>query len=302
VNTTSRSRIVALLLGYALLFIAAAHGFTQRAISIVEAKGTAFEVGDLVVFGFVYTLLFNLLVTLPLLMVVGYRGIQVPMVIERVRASLALCGLSRRQIGEKMHEYAEHNGFRAFVLPIGVNLAFMVLLWGAALFPHGVAGMMDHLEDDHRLKVAIDLVLLHVSREAVLGNWMFFGAYFYAITTLIRRWMQSDLTTGVLWKLNVRFAVTILLGLLFMALFAADQDRPAAWVLGFAFLAGMVPDILSEDVLQIDAPPPPLSRSMLENLIEGLENGPNLKYLCNYWERVSRPPARRDKAPSLPGG
>ncbi len=32
---------------------------------------------------------------------------------------------------------------------------------------------------------------------------------------------------------------------------------------------------------------PPLSRVMLENVVSGLEHGPNLRYLCNYWEQVS---------------
>ncbi len=245
-NATSRNQMVAMLLGCTFMFMSFAMLFTRRAITIVQTKGTAFEVGDLYIFGFAYTLLFNLMATLPLLMVVGYHGLQGAMIMEKVRSSLTLCGLPNLQVKKKLREYTERNGFQAFLLPMLVNLVFMVLLWGVALLPHGVEGMLDNLEDSGKLKIAVDVVLLHVSQEALAETWIFFGAYFYAVTTLIRRWMQSDLTTNVLWKLNVRFAVTILLGFLFMALFTVAESpggRPASWVLGFAFLAGMMPDM-----------------------------------------------------------
>ncbi len=431
-NAASRNQLIALLLCYIVLFMSIAVLFTRSAIAIVQTKGTAFEAGDLYIFGFAYTLLFNLMATLPLLMVVGYHGLQGAMIMEKVRSSLTLCGLPNLQVKKKLREYTERNGFQAFLLPMSVNLVFMVLLWGVALLPHGVEGMMDNLEDSGKLKVAVDLALLHVSQEALAETWIFFGAYFYAVTTLIRRWMQSDLTTNVLWKLNVRFAVTILLGFLFMALFTVAESprgRPDSWVLGFAFLAGMMPDMflrwltrqvkhlgktedepagvlfspsllqkriagmsfwqadrlaeesvesiqdlamkeipdllirtrfdpallfdwvdrallwnqvgeptvwlqaagirsasqlvrlakreagfenilqsmgdaqsrgrpetlgqkladeLTGKVLNIDqTPPPPLSRLMLENVVSGLEHGPNLLYLSNYWEQVS---------------
>ena len=65
--------------------------------------------------------------------------------------------------------------------------------------------------------------------------------------------MQSDLTTNVLWKLNTRFAITILIGLLFTALFTdtdALRDKPIAWVLSLAFVAGLVPDVFLRWVAQ----------------------------------------------------
>ncbi len=47
-------------------------------------------------------------------------------------------------------------------------------------------------------------------------------------------------------------------------------------------------DELTGKVLNIDQTPPPLlSRLMLENVVSGLEHGPNLRYLSNYWEQVS---------------
>ncbi len=245
-NVASRNQLIALLSTYFLMFITVAALFTHHAIAIAQKDGTTFEIGDLIIFGFSYSLLFNLLATLPLLMVVGYRGIQGPMVMERARASLALCGLSTQKVKEKMSEYTERNGFHAFLLPMAVNLVFMVLLWGAALLPHGMGGMLEYLEHNGSLKVGVDVVLLRVSSEAVAETWIFFGAYFYAITTLIRRWMQCDLTTNVLWKLNVRFAVSILLGFLLTALFMdaeSSRGQPDTWLLGFAFLSGLVPDM-----------------------------------------------------------
>lgn len=245
-NAASRNQLIALFSTYILMFITVAVLFTFRAIVIVKRRGTAFEIGDLTLFCFAYSLLFNLLVTLPLLMVVGYRGIQGAMVAEKVRTSLTLCGLPDLKVKEKLREYAEHNGFQAFLLPMAVNLVFMVLLWGMALLPRGVEGMVEYLRDNGKLKIAVDIVMLHVSTDAVAETWIFFGAYFYAITTLVRRWMQCDLTTNVLWKLNVRFAVSLLLGFLFTALFKeveSNRGQPETWVLGFAFLTGLVPDM-----------------------------------------------------------
>ena len=57
--------------------------------------------------------------------------------------------------------------------------------------------------------------------------------------------MQNDLTTKVLWKLNVRFAITIVLGLLFTALFSdaiGAREAPPPWVLACAFMTGLIPD------------------------------------------------------------
>ncbi len=245
-NAASRNQLIALLSTYFLMFIGVAVLFTLHAVAIVKKRGAAFEAGDLTIFCFAYSLLFNLLTTLPLLMVVGYRGMQGPMIVEKARTSLSLCGLTSLKVKEKLKEYMEHNGFQAFLLPMAVNLVFMVLLWGMALLPRGVAGMVDYLRDDGKLKIAVDIVLLHVSKDAVAETWIFFGAYFYALTTLVRRWMQCDLTTNVLWKLNVRFAVSVLLGFLFTALFSdveSSRGQPETWILGFAFLTGLVPDM-----------------------------------------------------------
>ena len=252
-NSKAHRRLVRLLLGYFLVYLLIATLLAHRAISIVTAKGTPFEVGDLIIFGFAYTLLFNLLTMLPILMVIGYQGLQGPAVMERVRASLTLCGLPARQVDDRMREYTSRNSFQTFLLPIAVNLAFLVVLWGSMLFPHGVGGIMDNLAVSGRLNVSMDLVLQHVAAEALVENWVFLGAYFYALTTMVRRWMQSDLTTNVLWKLNVRFAITVLIGLLFTALFTDAetlQGKPEAWVLSAAFTAGLVPDVFLRWVAQ----------------------------------------------------
>ncbi len=74
-NTVSHNQLIALLLDYIVLFMGVAVLFTHRAIIIVQARGTAFETDDLYIFGLAYTLLFNLLATLPLLMVVCYLSL-----------------------------------------------------------------------------------------------------------------------------------------------------------------------------------------------------------------------------------
>ena len=252
-NTSARREMLWLLLGYTLIYLAIASLLANRAIEIVTRKGTPFEAADLIVFGFAYTLLFNLLSTLPLLMVIGYHGIQGAMLMEKVRGSLTQCGLPIHRVDAKMREYAERNSFQAFLLPVAVNLGFMVVLWGGVLFPHGVSGMTDHLEVEGRIQVSLDLVLRHVAVEASIRDWVFLGAFFYALTSMVRRWMQSDLTTNVLWKLNVRFAVTVLVGLLLTALFgdaASLGDRLDSRLLSLAFVAGLVPDVFLRWVAQ----------------------------------------------------
>ena len=245
-NINAHRRLLRLLFGYFVLYLSVVTLLAHRAISIVTAKGTPFEASDLIIFGFAYTLLFSLLTMLPILMVAGYQELQGPAMMERLRASLTLCGLPARQIDDRMREYTSRNSFQTFLLPVGISLAFLVVLWGSVLFPHGVGGILDNLEVNGHLHVSLDRVLQHVAAEALVENWVFLGAYFYALTTMVRRWMQSDLTTNVLWKLNVRFAITVLIGLLFTALFTdveTLQGKPEAWVLSLAFTAGLVPDV-----------------------------------------------------------
>ena len=62
-NAASRNKLVALLVIYILIFVTIAMLFTHHAITIVRARAVPFEIGDLYVFGFSYTLLFNLLTT-----------------------------------------------------------------------------------------------------------------------------------------------------------------------------------------------------------------------------------------------
>lgn len=243
--TESRRQLQLLLACYSLVYLAIAALLSWRAIQIVTSRGTQFENGDLIVFGMSYALLFNLLVTLPLLMVVGYRGLQGPMMMDKVRTSLTYCGLPMQRVEARMREYEERNSVHAFLLPIAVNLCFLVILWGAVLFPHGVGGILDRLTTGGQLDVSLDRVLQRVAAEAMVENWVFLGAYFYALTTMIRRWMQSDLTTNVLWKLNVRFAITVLIGLLLTALTQdlGGREAPAGWVLTVAFMSGLIPDV-----------------------------------------------------------
>lgn len=85
-----------------------------------------------------------------------------------------------------------------------------------------------------------------ISKNATLLVWMLLGAYVYSISSIIRRWMQSDLTTNVLWRINVRLAITFVLGMLFVNLFAAGDPTGLGhlpYLAAFAFLIGITPDM-----------------------------------------------------------
>jgi len=73
------------------------------------------------------------------------------------------------------------------------------------------------------------------------------------------------------------------------ALIFSWVDHALLWnQAGVQSLSQAVEQKLSKDLLDIDqSQPPPLSRSMLENIINGLRHGPNLRYVRNYWNQVS---------------
>lgn len=107
-----------------------------------------------------------------------------------------------------MQEYEDRNSVAVFMLPMLVNLLFLVVVWGMALFPLGLAGMLDYIEGGRQARVGLALAVPIISKNATLLVWMLLGAYVYSISSIIRRWMQSDLTTNVLWRINVRLAIT----------------------------------------------------------------------------------------------
>lgn len=162
-------------------------------------------------------------------------------VVSRVRLSLA--GLRDSQLRARMLEYQQRNSFSAFFLPMLVNTLLLLVLWATTLLPHGIAGMLDYLSSGGTLKVAVAFMFPRIAADAALVNWALLGAYFYGLLLLIRRWMQSDLTTGVIWKLNVRFVIAFLLGLLLTRMVSGGGTVSAElgpWTMLLAFSIGIV--------------------------------------------------------------
>jgi hypothetical protein len=183
---------------------------------------------------------------MPLLMVIGYHGLQGEILGAKLQEHLAMAGLRDSQLRARMLEYQQRNSFSAFFLPMLVNTLLLLVLWATTLLPHGIAGMLDYLSSGGTLKVAVAFMFPRIAADAALVNWALLGAYFYGLLLLIRRWMQSDLTTGVIWKLNVRFVIAFLLGLLLTRIVSDGGGASAElgpWTMLLAFSIGIVPDV-----------------------------------------------------------
>lgn len=177
---------------------------------------------------------------------VGYRGLQGDQLTLKVADDLASCGLRERQLHSRMQDYQDRNSFSAFLLPMVVNLVLLVIFWATTLLPHGISGMLDYLNDGGTLKISIAAMFPRIAADAAPTVWALLGAYFYVVTVIVRRWMQSDLTTSVIWKLDVRLVVTFILGLLLTHLAAGpERDLTAIgpYAAACAFTVGIVPDV-----------------------------------------------------------
>lgn len=233
----------------------------------------------IIVFGILAVSFF--LNALPLLMLLSYRGAQQKVLAAKIKQDLWLCGLQGQQLEVRIAEFDDRNSYSAFFLPACVNLAFMVVMWGLVIMPGGLTGLARSLMKEPHLGdgfYAPDLQSLftYMANNASLVVWVFLGAYFYILMVLIRRWLQSDLTTGVLWKINVRVAVALVVGLLLMRV---SPNLPVF----VAFIAGIVPDTvlrwLSAQVKRIanlegEGPSKLFQPSDLQEKIDGL----------NFWQ------------------
>jgi hypothetical protein len=178
-------------------------------------------------------------------MVVGYHGIEWRHLKAKVERELVMLGLATGALHSRMAEYEGRNGLHAFVLPMLVNLVLLFLLWHSALFPSGLAGTFDGLDHRGEVRISIAILLPIVVAKTSVVTWAFFGAYFYGVTVMIRRWMQLDLTVGSVWRFDVRLAVSFILGMLIMDTFTTvDATRSIAppGLAALAFLVGIVPD------------------------------------------------------------
>jgi hypothetical protein len=203
---------------------------------------------ELFLFVIILLLFFYAVTTLPMLMVLGYQGTQRKMLLEKVREDLWLCGLKDRELQARIKEYGERNSWGAFLLPMLVNLVLMWLMWVSAILPGGMENLTRLLIDKGiSLQSAFSIIAANLSPV----SWAFLGAYFYIVMVLIRRWMQSDITTNVLWKLNVRIVVALIIGLLLMKIPPTPPEKAIqAFTFLVAFFAGIVPDTVLRWLVQ----------------------------------------------------
>lgn len=245
-KSASRLWLLLTLLVFLAAFVLVGWTTAQRATQIATTEGLAGDVTDLYAFSFSYVLLFFMLAALPLLMVIGYHGLQGETLSTQLEEHLSMAGLREEQLRARMFEYQQRNGFSAFFLPMLVNILLLHVFWAATLLPHGIGGMLDYLSEGGTLKVGIGLMFPRIAADATLVTWALLGAYFYGLSVLIRRWMQSDLTTSVVWKLDVRFVVTFVLGLLLSRIIGGSDGlltEFGPWTTLLAFSVGIVPDV-----------------------------------------------------------
>lgn len=244
-NSEARVCLVLLLFALVLLYAVLATLFARYAVELVQHRGLDMDLADVYLFAFFYVLLAYFLTALPLLMVVGYHGIEWKHLQTKVERELTLLGLEVGELRSRMTEYAGRNGLHAFLLPMLVNLILLFLMWHSALFPNGMAGIFDGLDLSGEVRISIAILLPMVVVNATVVTWAFFGAYFYGITAMIRRWMRQDLTVGSVWRTNVRLAVAFILGMLIMDTFTTIDGSlsiPPPGLTALAFMVGIVPD------------------------------------------------------------
>jgi hypothetical protein len=121
-------------------------------------------------------------------------------------------------------------------------MIFLAVMWSYFLMPGGHSGLINSLTGATP-EPAIPAMMQDIASSTSVIMVTFLGAYFYILSVLIRRWQQADLTTGVLWKINVRLAVALLVGFLLAALMTVENGSITSGILLIiGFLAGIVPD------------------------------------------------------------
>jgi len=235
----------------------------------LQAYGVGFEQvtleGIFIQAGF-FTI-YGILATLPLLMVIGYQRSQLVTLKSKIREDLWLCGLDSRQLTSKMLAFGERNSWGSYILPAVLTMIFLAVLWNFFLMPAGQSGLSLSLQGEklngELFRPNLLNMLQTIADSASVITMCFLGAYFYISSVLTRRWLRSDLTTGVLWKINVRLAVAVLVGFLLAAAApgaakadASGLDHKVLLMIGF--LAGIVPETvlrwLSQQARRIISP------------------------------------------------
>lgn len=241
----AKLRLLCVLLGFSSLFVFFGDAIARRAIELAEQRGLTLMTTDIYLFGFTYGLLFFLLATLPLLMMIAYQGMQAEAVRRKVAEDLTLCEVDADLLETRWQEYAERNSPAAHFLPMLLNVLLLYLVWATLLFPEGLSGVVDRMQSPGQATIGLASILPRVAAEASAVSWTLLGVYFYSIGVLIRRWLESDLTTAVIWWIDVRLILGFVLGMLLSVISTANELASLGpWLSGFAFFCGIIPDAL----------------------------------------------------------
>ena len=65
---------------------------------------------------------------------------------------------------------------RIGIIAMLVNMVLVILMWNAALFPYGVAGMFDGLDGSGEVRISIAILVPVVVMHASVVTWAFLGA------------------------------------------------------------------------------------------------------------------------------
>lgn len=245
--------LIAALTVYLAAMIGMTHLFARHAVQLALAAPGETDTVQTYVLAFVLMGVFVLFATLPVLMIVAYRGLEGEMLSGGVLRNLKLCALNDEQLQSRLAEYEERNSLSAFFLPSVVNLLLMYVVWVSALVPHGIDSVLNLMGDSAHTPVSISMLLVIAAQSSPPLTWALLGAYFYTLTLIVRRWMLADLTTNVLWKINARIVLTVILGSLLLALGGGADGATkvfAGWAAALGFMIGIVPDLFLRWVSQ----------------------------------------------------
>lgn len=227
-----------------LLFLAALAWVSLRDLAGVflgDASELSLEAVVLTV-GLLFMLFF--LASLPAVLILNYKAAWQSTLEATLTEDLWLCGIEDRQLDKRLSEFRQRNSFSAFVWPAVYILLVSFVFWGTIFAPRGLTGLSMSLapyipEGGYHFPTIAGFID-YASQNLSAVSWAFLGAYFYGLTALLYRWAKPDLTAGFIWKINVRFAVVIVVGLLIEGVL----DGTAPYIPYVAFLAGIVPDIV----------------------------------------------------------
>lgn len=241
---SSKIGLILLLVAVAAVLGLVADQVARAAVDSAVSAAQNVDPSRIYLFSVTLMTTFLLLATLPVLMLVAYRGLNGCLLSMEVGASLRLCALGDDELQRRIDEFEERNGISAFFLPSMVNLIMLYLIWYSVLLPSGIVPVILELRSAGDHSVSLPKLFASLGGQLSPLTWALLGGYFYVLSSLIRRWMLSDLTTNLMWRIDVRLVLTFILGLLLIALGGATGgDGLGAWTAGLAFLVGVVPDL-----------------------------------------------------------